>query len=351
MKPPESFLPNFCSLPNAFMLVLSSLLLAFVLTLADFSPGHGFWSDLGLRSFFIIWVALPSGAVLCGLQSRLARFGAVGGGIAVFCVVQTVTMTVAVVAQTCLAGIGYGLPGAESAALANLRILAVSSLVTAAWLRYQYIQACLRLQSRAEVSARLDALQARMQPHFLFNTLNTIAGLIRESPAAAEELLLDMAEVLRAILKKDDRMVPLSEEVGLTRQYLHIEQQRLGERLNVAWDLERVPQDALIPPLSLQPLVENAIRHGIDTSPEGGRVGISGRFTRKGLVLTVSNTVPEAAARRARPGARQALSNLRARLDACFHGRGRLYMSMADGRYQARIVIPYLAHGHESTDC
>jgi two-component system sensor histidine kinase AlgZ len=350
MNPSEPFLPDFCSLRTTLMLVVSSLLLAFVLTLADFSPDYGFWTDLSLRAFFIIWIVLLSGAVLCGLRSRLIRLGPMQGGIATFLLVQTVALVAAAVAQSGLVGVKLGLPAERDPAGFGLRVLAASSLITAAWLRYQYVQSRWRLQSRAEVSARLDALQARMQQHFLFNSLNAIAGLVRENPAKAEDLVLDMADVLRAILRKDARLVRLSEEIGLTRQYLHIEQQRLGDRLEVAWDVNAAPQDALIPPLSLQPLVENAIRHGIEKLSQGGRIAIAVRLTGKGLVLTVSNTLPESESLGKRSGNRAAVANLRARLEACFQDRARFYTSVVDGCYQVRIVMPYQVHAHESAD-
>lgn len=342
MKPPESFLPDFCSLQTTFVLVLASLLLALVLTLDDFLPAYGFWPELGLHAFFIIWVVLLSGTVLCIARNRLLRLDPVRGGIATFCIVQTVTFTVTMVAQADLAEIGYRRPSDEDFSSFSLRILAASSLVTLAWLRYQYVQARWRAQSRAEALARLDALQARMHPHFLFNSLNTVAALIRENPPMAEELLLDIAEVFRAILRKDAQLVPLADEVSLARQYLRIEHQRLGQRLHVAWDLMGVPEDALIPPLSLQPLLENAIRHGIEISPEGGVVEIGGRIDRKSITLTIHNPLPKHTGPNPRAGNRQAVVNLRARLEACFGDRGRLDIRRADGRYQARITIPYL---------
>jgi two-component system sensor histidine kinase AlgZ len=350
MKPSESFLPDFCSLPTAFVLVMASLLLAFVLTLADFSSDYDFWTDLGLRGFFIVWIVLLSGAVLCGFRKRLAQIDALWSGLAAFGVVQAVTLLIAAFTQSGFAHLGYDLPSGQAPALFYLRILAVSSLITAAWLHYLYVQSRWRLQIKAEGLARLDALQARMQPHFLFNSLNTVASLIAKDPAAAEELLLDFAEVFRAILKKDAKLVSLAEEIGLARQYLNIEQQRLGSRLDIIWDVDEAPRDALIPPLSLQPLAENAIRHGIERSLSGGKVEIRGRLTRQGLVLTVSNTLPDTDIQRSRPGAREAMANLRARLDACFPDQARLYTSLADGRYQTRIVIPYVTHRHENTD-
>lgn len=352
MKTSESFLPDFCSLTTALMLVIASLLLAFVLTLADFSPAYDFLTDLGLRAFLIIWIALLSGSLLCGLRPRLVGLSAMGAGFITFGVVQLVALLVTLAARIYLWEFIFGhrendLPGF----LDELRILAISGLVTAAWLRYQYVQSRWQLQSRAEVAARLDALQARMEPHFLFNTLNTIVGLVRENPVTAEELLLDLSDVLRAILKKDQPLVPLAEEVELTRQYLHIEQQRLGERLCVEWQLEGIPQDASIPPLSLQPLVENAIRHGVNPSLRGGTVEITGRMAdAKHLAITVANSLPESPAIRARPGTRQAVANLRARLEACFPNQASLSANITNGRYEAHITLPYLPYRHENPD-
>ena len=205
MKRSDSFIPDFCSLQTTFILVLVSLLLAFVLSLADFSEHFGFWPDFGLRSFFIIWVVLLSGATLCILHSRLVRLSPAWGGIATFTVVQAIAVMATAIAREPFTQFGYSELASGDPVSFELRVLGVSSLVTAAWLRYQYIQSCWRLQSRAEVLTRLDALQARMHPHFLFNSLNAVAGLIREDPPAAEALLLDMAEVYRAILRKDVR--------------------------------------------------------------------------------------------------------------------------------------------------
>jgi len=346
----ESFLPDFCSLSTALTLVISSELLAFVLTLADSSSDYGFWSDLGLRSLFIVWIALTSGAVLCGARPWLIRLGAMGSGVAAFSVIQAATLLMAWLARE---GPFNPAPAASFASLGSvyyLKILGVSGLVTAAWLRYHYIQAQWRLQIRAEGEARLDALQARMRPHFLFNSFNTIASLARKDPIMAEELLLDLAELFRAVLKKEAKWVTLKDEVSLTCQYLNIERQRLGERLGVDWRLNDAPEDALIPPLSLQPLVENAIYYGIEPSQDGGNVEIAGQLTKRRLVITVKNTLPETGAQRSRQGSRQALANLRARLEACFPGEAQLFTSMADNCYQVRIVFPYLPKGHENPD-
>lgn len=346
----DSFLPDFCSLQTALTLVVSSESLAFVLTLADSSPDYGFWSDLGLRSLFIIWIMLSSGVILCGIRPWLVRLDAVWGGIATFSVIQAATLLMTWLAHDGPLNPGHAVSFAHLDGIHYLKILGVSGLVTAAWLRYLYIQSRWHQQIRAEGEARLDALQARMRPHFLFNSLNTIASLTRNNPKMAEELLLDLAELFRAVLRKEAKWVKLKDEVGLTCQYLNIERQRLGERLRVDWRLRGAPEDALVPPLSIQPLVENAIYHGIEPSQAGGKITIDGQLTKRHLVLTVKNTLPEMDTRRSRRGTQLALANLRARLEACFPGEARLLTSVVDNCYQVRMIFPCLRKHYENPD-
>ena len=343
MKSSETFLPNFCSLETTLVLTMTSLVLGLGLTLADFSASREFLADFGVRAFFIIWIVLLSGGLLCLLRTRLAGLAPLSAAILTFAVVQVATLAVTVAALWGLNRLDFPLGQRPAPAETVGRILAVSSLATAVWLRYQFVHARWRQQGRAEALARLNALQSRMRPHFLFNGLNSIAGVMRDDPAAAEELLLDMAEVFRAILKRDTHLVPLNEEIELTRHYLRIEQLRLGSRLEVVWDLGQAPGDALLPPLSLQPLVENAIRHGIERADHGGRVEIGAGLARRQLVLTISNTVPESRPdERDRPGSGQALANLRARLEVCFPEQSRLSSTVAEGRYHVRMELPYL---------
>ena len=339
----DPYIPYFCKFRTFAALVASSELLALLLTLADFSATRGFWPDLAFKSLFMLGVALTSAAILCGLRRYLSKLNPIFLGIVIFLVVQSVT----------LAATGLSLrldgfvPPSISPSEVYWRTLLGSSLVTGLGLRYGYAQMRWRRQAQAESEARLEALQARMRPHFLFNSLNTVVSLVRSQPRAAEELLLDLAELFRAILKKDAKWVTLEEELGLARQYLNIERQRLGERLEVAWTLERAPHDALIPPLSLQPLIENAIYHGIEPSLEGGLVDIRIRLNQQSLLITIKNTLPESEVKETRPGTRLALANLKARLDACFPNQTRLLTTMTRDFYQVRMVVPYLTRGHE----
>jgi two-component system sensor histidine kinase AlgZ len=342
MSGQERFLPDFRSLTATLLLLLLGELLALMYTLAEVSSPDLFWSDLGLNSLFILWVVLPSQAVLAVLTRKMDRMQAVAAAGWLFGVVLMNTLGVTWLVDVLSAETDV-FPLVEGALMFDLmRHSILSSLVTAVFLRYQYVQYLRRLQARAEGSARLDALQSRMRPHFLFNSLNAIAGLIRRNPALAEDLILDLAELFRAILRKDRQLATLEEEIVLSRQYLNIEQQRLGERLRVAWTVDDDVLAALIPPISLQPLLENAVYHGIEPSATGGTLDISCQpYKKHQVLLTVRNSMPGEGERRHRPGNGIALDNLRLRLQSFFGYAGRLTVSMAEGFYLVRIIIPY----------
>lgn len=192
--------------------------------------------------------------------------------------------------------------------------------------------------SAAPVEARLQALQARMRPHFLFNSLNSVLALLRREPARAEALLEDLAELYRALLAEPRALVPLSDEVALARTYLAVEQVRLGERLRQAWHVDTAPMDAMLPALTLQPLVENAIRHGVEPQPDGACVTVEAFRDDDHLVLFVRNPMPppDAVTR----GHGLALANLRERLALLYPGRARLRTYSSEGEFVAQVRLP-----------
>ncbi len=347
----ESFLPDFRRVRTAFVLLLLAEILALAIGLIAAPDAEAFWNSLGLVSLYIVWVVLLSIAVLSTFNRWLQSASPLRAGGVVVCVVEAMVLLVGWLAWN---GLGQGLlnGGTELSRTPYrcLREVAVAALLTGLWLRYRYVQYQWRRHVRAEGLARLDVLQARMRPHFLFNGLNTIASLISTDPAKAEELILDFAEMFRAVLQRNARMAKLEEELHLVRQYLNVEGQRLAERLRVVWNLNGAPMDALLPPLSLQPLVENALYHGIEPLPGGGMVEIDGRLRRGEVVLTVRSPAPRAEAESHRSGNREALANLRLRLENCFPGSGAVHTSVVDGRYQARIVFPYRTTLNEDSD-
>lgn len=186
--------------------------------------------------------------------------------------------------------------------------------------------------------AKLQALQARIQPHFLFNTLNTGISLLHAKPDLAEQLLLDLSDLFRAALSQRESL-RLAEDISLARRYLEIEQLRLGDRLRLTWDIPAELPALQVPTLSIQPLAENAIRHGIEPSTTGGDVSIRISTIDGFLQVAVSNSLPPASSRAA-AGHQVGLSSVRARIHASTQGRGRVDTRVADGLYTATIRLP-----------
>lgn len=189
----------------------------------------------------------------------------------------------------------------------------------------------------AETAARLAELQARIRPHFLFNSLNSAIALVREDPARAETLLEDLSELFRHALVEQGESVTLSEEVQLARSYLAIEQVRFGERLRVEWAIDPRAGSARVPPLFLQPLVENAVKHGVEPSPSGADVKVTTNRRGGVVVIKVTNTVPAGQGRR---GNGVAQANVRDRLKLLHDVQAQFQTALVDGLYQVRMEVP-----------
>jgi two-component system sensor histidine kinase AlgZ len=193
-------------------------------------------------------------------------------------------------------------------------------------------------QAPALAEARLAALNARIRPHFLFNSLNAILGVMREDPRRAEAALEELAELFRVLMRDNRELVPLSEEIALARKYLDIEKLRLGERLQVSWEMGDCPPETLAPPLLLQPLLENAVYHGIEPATVPGEIRVRISATRTGVQIKIDNPWVEPTERR--PGNRMALDNLRERLMLFYDLEARLDSGVKDGRYCVCVDLP-----------
>jgi two-component system sensor histidine kinase AlgZ len=193
----------------------------------------------------------------------------------------------------------------------------------------------------ANQEARLQALQARIRPHFLFNTINAVLSIVRSDPKRAETALEDMSDLFRMAMNEPHELVELNKEVELARQYLGIESLRLGERLRVNWNTQNMPPDALIPPLILQPLLENAVYHGIEPLAEGGVIEVSLYLEHDEMHLEVSNPVQARTTPRV-DGHKMALSNIRERLDLLFDVEAQYNVESNDEQYRVHILIPYV---------
>lgn len=341
-QPERGFLPNFCANRIVFLTILIVELLAFVLALADSHAWDDFWPQLALTSLFMQWVALGIAAVLCRGRRWLARLSSAATTLAAFSIAQTITLLCSLPALWLAANAGLGPSlGSNPATLLPViaRHQAISGIITLLALRYFYVQHQWQQQIEAEARARLQALQARIHPHFLFNTLNAIAGLIPGRPDQAEQAVLDLADLLRSALA-DRASIPLSEELALTRRYLAIERLRMGERLRVDWRLDdELPLDIVLPPLLLQPLVENAVRHGIQQLPDGGTLRIQIEKQARDLRFTIANPRPVSSAA-TEPGQRLAQNNVRQRLQLAYETGDPLAIVATPDHYQVSFAIP-----------
>jgi two-component system sensor histidine kinase AlgZ len=253
-------------------------------------------------------------------------------------------------------GVGMGLPAllAAGAALAVQRYaepdLPVADVAWwvgtraligagAAWAFVEYFRLRARAYSPSFSEARLQALQARIRPHFLFNSLNTVLGLMRGDPRRAEATLENLADLFRVFMRDARELVPLDDEVVTCKEYLAIEQLRLGERLQVVWHLDEMPGDALLPSLLLQPLIENAVHHGIEPSSETGTIEIA--IGRSGERVNVEILNPLAPTQPVRPGNQMALSNVRERLMLLYDMEAELKTGIEDDRFRLQLEFPY----------
>lgn len=224
----------------------------------------------------------------------------------------------------------FGAPASWQAPFAA----ALAAVLMLHWLRLRA-----QAQAPAIAEARLSALTARIRPHFFFNSLNAVLGILRADPRRAEVALEELAELFRALMRDNRDLVPLSEEIALARKYLDIERLRLGERLRVTWEVDACPPDALAPPLLLQPLLENAVCHGIEPLAEPGEIRMRIAGTRDRVIVEIDNPCP-AGTGDERHGNGMALDNLRERLMLFYDLEARLDAGTADGRYRVRIELP-----------
>jgi two-component system sensor histidine kinase AlgZ len=198
-----------------------------------------------------------------------------------------------------------------------------------------------RAHAPAVAEARLMALTARIRPHFLFNSLNAVLGVIRSDPRRAETALEELAELFRTLMQDNRELVPLSAEIALSRQYLDLERLRLGERLQVRWDVESCPPDALVPPLMLQPLLENAVYHGIEPLGEPGEIEVRMACRHDRLSFEIANPRGPSDMGNHHAGNRMALANIRERLVLFFDLEASLTTETVDRRFLVRIELPY----------
>ncbi len=337
----DCYLPDFCHAENLLKLVLVLELIAIVLTLAGAPKSGNLFVELALLSMFVQWIGLGSAAVLCMLRQRGELRDASRATMLSLGVVSVVTLLVSGVGWGLEQQLRFGYFRHQSLFATLLQHLSIALILYGMTLRYFFIQHRNEQTLKAESRARFQALQARIRPHFLFNSLNTIASLTHEEPDRAEEAIEDLSDLFRASLRADNQ-VSLVSEIKLTRQYIALEKLRLDDRLKVTWLIKARLERFSLPALTLQPLVENAIYHGIEPLQEGGEVRIELRQTGQQLIIRISNPLPPARSPN-RAGNRMALENIRERLDLAFDGRAKIRHLEENGLYTVSIRVPLMA--------
>ncbi len=329
------FLPDFCAIRAVFGIVIIAQLLAFVLVLGGAGSGDA-WTNLSLVSLFVQWVALTGAALLCGVRRWLVPHGNLRAALISYGLLLIVTLAISEAAYRL---VGPVAAPAEWHLDFVLRNLLISAIVSALVLRYFYVQFQWKRNIEAETRSRFEALQARIRPHFLFNSMNTIASLTRSDPALAEQMIEDLADLFRVTLSEGRRLVSLDDELLHAQRYLNIERMRLEERLRVEWSVESLPRELPLPALTLQPLLENAIYHGIEPLAGGGTIRIMGRLEGNEAWLSISNPRPPSGSRLRSQGTRTALENVRQRLQAAFGG-DRVTVDETPDSYAVHLRLP-----------
>ena len=363
--PRGSYLPDLCLPRSVLLLVLASAVLAFILTLARRAPSAGiaFWADLAATGWLLLWIALGNAGLWCALRrSRLPARGATAETLAALGVLAGVTAVVSWGATTLgLHGLaGSGLPGVwDGGSSGNgevltpgafvLRNVLLALLAGGLLLRYLYVAHQWRLQVEAESRARVAALQARIRPHFLFNSLNTIAALADSDSPRAASAVEDLADLFRASLAAERMAATVATELEVAKAYVRLEQERLGNRLQVNWELAALDSMAPMPPLMLQPLLENAVYHGIERLPDGGSITVAGGSDGALAWLEVGNPLPAStnddlamgtATAPLHTGHQEALANIRERLALLYGGRASLRTTASLAGFTARLSWP-----------
>ncbi|MDX1694612.1 MAG: histidine kinase [Ketobacteraceae bacterium] len=337
------FLPDMCAIQPVFLLILVSELFSIVLVLASGSLRTFDWENLALISLFVQWVALTSAAVLCWLRPRLRKLPQNRAVTISYLIIPVNTWLVSWLSQQLIVR-----PGFETIGLFHDSVLThvvIASIIGGLVIRYFYLQAQLIERRQSALVNRIQALQSRIRPHFLFNSMNIIASLISVDPDTAEEVVEDLSHLFRASLNEVGNQVPLREEIDLCQRYLRIEQLRLGDRLQVEWQIRAVPDGVRIPLLTLQPLLENAILHGVQPLEDGGMIEIDASYQYGVFELKIANPYVAEEVKEHTRGNRIALDNIRNRLRVLYGERAKLTSYPENNRYITRLSYPFDARG------
>lgn len=343
----NSLIPEFCRGHSLLTLAYVMELMAVVLTLSGSTTGQAALRQLGLLSLYLQAIGFGSAGALCLVRPWLTseRTGVLFFGC--WWVIVLVAFVISTVTWRIDAQFGFGQIPASEPWHFVLRTVCIAALVAVLLLRYLWERHQWQEESRAEADGRYLALQARIRPHFLFNALNSLAELIPTKPELAEEMVIDLSDLFRVSLDSRQRLIPLREEIEIVKGYMRIEEIRLGDKLLVNWEVPDNVLDAQVPRLTVQPLVENGVLHGVSRLRARGMLHVIARREGEYLVVDVENPIPpEEAPKRAGTGT--AINNIAQRIKLIYGDRAKLILGEDRDEFgplfRARLRLPYVLH-------
>lgn len=336
----QTYLPDFCATGTVLVIILVAELVAIVLTLAAHSVPGTFLTELAKMSMYMQWLTLLGAALLCRLRPWLESMGSTRAFLTAMILLELLCLAMAEITWQATSIYGLSVVIDDNHSGFVLRTFAVSAIVIALTMRYLYVASEWRRSIVLEAQSRISALQALIRPHFLFNSMNTIASLTRTDPQRAEEAVEDLADLLRVNLSGSENRTTLKQELETAAIYQRIEKLRLGDRLAVKWDINELPMRALIPSLTIQPLLENAIYHGIELLPDGGEVLVTGRRDGDQLSIRISNPVA-AGVRDKSDGNHMAMSNIQQRFKLAYDGHASVSVERKADEFSVVLTFPY----------
>ena len=336
------FLPEFGSFGFAVRFILLAELIALIITIGrNESFDARAWQDFNLLSAFALAITLAAVVILKLGAPLLKRLSATVASIFVVVLMLLITavgVDAMIFALHDLRLIAERWPEWRGSLM--IRSLLIATIISALGLRYYFLQHRANAESRAQQESRMQALQSRIRPHFLFNSLNSVAALARSDPQKAEAVLHDLADLFRMLLADARKLVPISAEREISRQYLEVEKIRLGDRLQIKWSVSDIPRSAMIPALTLQPLLENAIYHGIEPRFGGGTIRIEMWTEGEMLNIMIANPLADVRAQTHSMGNKIAQDNIRERLQTQFGEQASMQAFEEGGQYHVKLKMP-----------
>lgn len=345
-KPEHHFFTDVGSFASAIRIILAAELIAIIVTVGR-NPffNKQAWDDLNFFSAYALLISFILILTLRVMSPVLRRVSIKAGAIVTFLLLLVVTVISAELIIYVLFDLKYipqRWPVWRNEFI--IRSLVVSAVVGIPLVRMLIIRQRALYDAKIQQDAQLQALQSRIRPHFLFNSLNSVASLTRNDPDRAEAVLHDLADLFRVLLADARKLVPISAEREISRQYLEIEKIRLGNRLKIKWNVGKIPRSVQIPALTLQPLLENAIYHGIEPRFAGGTIRIDMWAEDNILNIMISNPLPEIAQQSHSKGNQIAQENIRQRLMTQYGSAASMQAFEDSGQYHVKVKMPMQLH-------